>query len=475
MSSPAASGPSAGVTLPPPSERGGPREVLLLAWPAVLNMLSVTLMGIVDAYIVGKIGTEQQGAVGFSNTFMWSVWCFFLGTLVLVQTFVAQHTGAGRPERAALAASAGLRVALVFSIVPFAAAFLGHAFFVLCGVAPDMLPHADIYYKIRMIGSVFVFLTYVGDAYFRGIGDTVTPMIVTIVSNVANALLCWAMTLGVPALHIPAWGVPGASWATVIATFLQVAYYWALCRRRLARGLPAPRFRVRIPSREIKELLRVGAPSGLHWLLDIGAWTLFTMRVATLGAVEAAANMIGIQIIRMSFLPGYGVGTAAQTLVGQYLGAGDVPSARKSGWTAVRIAGIYMGICAVVFFLMPARLVDLFTDDPAVIEVGRRLILWAALFQLSDSVQVVIGSALRGAGDTKFVMWSGLAGGWLVFVPIAGYLMEVRGFGSEGGWIGVIAWATVLAGLLIVRFQGSAWTKGGLNLEPRPVPEGEVA
>jgi MATE family multidrug resistance protein len=465
----------AGVTLPHPAVRGSAREVLTLAWPAVINMLSVTLMGTVDAYLVGRIGTAEQGAVGFSNTFMWSIWCFFLGTLVLVQTFVAQHTGAGQPNRAAHAASAGIKLAGLFSIVPLVAAFFGRPLFELCGVDAEMIPHADVYYRIRMVGSGFLFLTYVWDAYFRGIGDTITPMYATVAANVANAVLAYFLIFGLPGLGIPAMGVFGAGLATTIALFLHVAIYWMIARRRKTTGLPAPSFREPVTRGDIDELLRVGVPSGVHWLLDIGAWTVFTMKVATLGAVEAAANMIGIMIIRMSFLPGYGVGTAAQTLVGQYLGAGDIASARRSGRTAMIIATTYMGIMGLVFFTMPAQLVSLFTDDPDVIRVGQRLILWAALFQLTDGVQVVLGSALRGAGDTKFVMWSGIVGSWLVFVPIAFYLMEVRKMGSEGGWIGVIAWAGALAILLLWRFRGDAWTKGGINLEPRPVPEGEVA
>lgn len=473
MTSPLA--PAPGVQLLPHSERGRAREVLLLAWPAVLNMISVTLMGIVDAFLVGKVGTVEQGAVGFSNTFMWSVWCFFLGTLVLVQTFVAQHTGAGEPDRAARAASVGIRVALAFSIVPVLLAFLGRPFFVLCGVAPEMLDDASVYYSIRMVGSGFVFLGSVYDSYFRGIGDTVTPLVTNVLANVINAVVAWALIFGIPALHIPAMSVAGAGWATVFATATQVAAYTTLLRRRRRLGAPTPRVFLAITWKEIKELLRVGAPSGMHWLLDIGAWTLFTMKVATLGAAEAAANMIGIQIIRISFLPGYGIGTAAQTLVGRYLGAGDVASARRSGWTAVWIASIYMGIMGILFLLIPAGLVGFFTDDSLVIDIGKKLILWAALFQISDSVQVVLGSALRGAGDTTFVMWAGLAGAWVIFVPITWYLMEVRGVGSEGGWIGIIGWATVLAVLLAWRFRGHAWTKGGLNREPRPFPEGEVA
>jgi MATE family multidrug resistance protein len=465
----------AGVTLPHPAVRGSTREVLTLAWPAVINMLSVTLMGTVDAYFVGRIGTAEQGAVGFSNTFMWSIWCFFLGTIVLVQTFVAQHTGAGRPDRAAHAGSAGIKLAGAFSLVPLVVAFFGHPLFVLCGVDPEMIPHADVYFRIRMIGSGFLFLTYVWDGYFRGIGDTMTPMYATVAANVANAGLAYALIFGVPALGIAAMGVFGAGLATTIALFLHVAIYWMLARRRKSAGHPVPSFRERVTRQDIQELLRVGTPSGVHWLLDVGAWTIFTMKVATMGSIQAAANMIGIMIIRMSFLPGYGVGTAAQTLVGQYLGAGDIASARRSGWTAMRIATAYMGIMGIVFFMMPARLVGLFTEDAEVLRVGQRLILWAALFQLTDAVQVVIGSALRGAGDTKFVMWSGIIGSWLVFVPIAFYLIEVRNMSAEGGWIGVIAWAGALAVLLLWRFRGNAWTKGGINLEPRPVPEGEVA
>jgi MATE family multidrug resistance protein len=276
-------------------------------------------------------------------------------------------------------------------------------------------------------------------------------------------------------LRIPAMGVEGSAWATVVGTVVHVGLYGEIQRRRRLAGRAAPWWRSRWEREDAKELLRVGGPSGFHWLLDVGAWTLFTIAVARLDAVQSAANVIGITLIRMSFMPGYGISTAAQTLVGQYLGARDVQSAARSGWTSVGITCAYMGGVGLLLWLFRAQLVGLFTDDPRVVEVGARLMIWAALFQLGDGVQVVLAGALRGAGDTKYVMLASLAGAWLVFAPLAFYLMLAHGLGAEGGWIAVNAWVAALAVLLAGRFRGDAWTKGGINLEPRPVPEAEVA
>jgi MATE family multidrug resistance protein len=437
-------------------------------------MLSFTLMGTADTFFVGRLGTVEQGAVGFCGTVLWAVMCFFIGTLEIVQTFVAQHIGAGNPRRAARWGTTGYHVALAFSILPLPLAFAGASIFEQFGIADEMIPFADIYFQIRIFGTSLFFLSRVADCYFRGVGDTVTPMVVTIVANAVNIVLDPLLIFGWDPLGIPAMGVAGAAWATVIGTAVHVAVYWGILHRRGRAGRHVPRYRSRTRTEDVKELLRIGAPSGLHWLLDLGAWTMFTIAVARLDAVQSAANIIGITLIRASFMPGYGISTAAQTLVGQYLGARDVSSARRSGWTSVWITCAYMGAVGGLFYAFRYQLVGLFTDDPAVIEVGVRLMVWAALFQLGDGVQVVLAGALRGAGDTRYVMVIGLAGAWFVFAPLTFYLMLVHDLGAEGGWISVNAWVIVLSVLLVARFRSDVWTRGGINLEPRPVPEAEV-
>jgi Na+-driven multidrug efflux pump len=197
--------------------------------------------------------------------------------------------------------------------------------------------------------------------------------------------------------------------------------------------------------------------------------------VARQAPEQSAANVIAITLIRASFMPGFAVGTAAQTLVGRYLGAGDERGAERSGWTAVGLAATYMGLLGVVFFLFGSPLFALFTNDPRVQGLGAALMRWAALFQLGDAVQVVLASALRGAGDTRFVMWVGFGSAWGIFVPVAWFLLEKRDMGVEGGWIACVAWVTALALPLIWRFRGRAWRRSLVHPEdPRLHPEGEV-
>ena len=454
---------------------GGPLEVSVLAWPVIVNMVSFTLMGTADTFFVGRMGSEAQGAVGFSGTFMWSVYCFFVGTLEIVQTFVAQSVGAGRSARAARWGSAGLHLALIFSIIPMPLALFGEPMFRAMGVSAAMIPFAGAYFRIRMLGTLPFFLSRIGDGYYRGAGDTKTPMVVAGLANLLNIGLDAILIPGIPRWGIPACGVEGAAWASVIAMMGHSVAYIGIARRRRGRGEPSPRYRDRFSLPDLRELLRIGAPSGLHWTLDIAAWTLFSVMVARLEPVQAAANTVGLTIIRASFMPGFGVSTAAQTLVGKYLGARNVAAARRSGWTATWLTAAYMGGMGLLFLLFRETLIGWFSDDPEVVRIGSRLLLWGALFQLLDGVQIVLAGALRGAGDTRYVMWASLAGAWAVFAPLTLVLMIGLGLGAEGGWLAVNAWVIALAVMLAWRFRGDAWTKGGLNLEPRPVPEAEVA
>jgi MATE family multidrug resistance protein len=454
---------------------GGTRELLRLAWPAVVNMLSFTVMSAADTYFAGKVGTAEQAAVGFCGTLIWALLCFFVGTLELVQTFVAQCVGAGDDRGASRWGSVGLHLSVVFALAVLPIAFAGGPLFRAAGISPDMVPAAETYFRIRMIGTLIYLPTRVGDAWFRGIGDTITPMVVAVAVNLVNCVLDAAFVLGWEPLSIPALGVAGVAWATVAATLLQVVIYqWLWWGRRAARR-EAPRYRHRTTWSDVRELVRVGAPSGFHWLLDLGAWTMFTVAVARLDAVQSAANLIGITIIRAAFMPAYGISTAAQTLVGQYLGARDRESAARSGWTSVRVTSVYMAAMGLSFAFLGRQLVAAFTDDPAVVDLAARLMLWAALFQLGDGVQVVLAGALRGAGDTRYVMLTSLAGAWFVFAPLAFGLMRVLDLGVEAGWIAINAWVIALSALLIARFCGGRWKEARINLEPRPLPETDVA
>lgn len=461
--------------LPPVHARGRPREVITLAWPVIVSVLSLTVMNAADTYFAGRLGTAEQAAVGFCGTLIWSVYAFFLGTLEIVTTFVAQHEGAGDPRRALRYGTAGMHAALGCGLlmIPFAA--LGKTPYVLFGVDPALVAPAATYSMIRFAGSAPYFLARGAEGYFRGVGDTITPMIIAIVANVVNVGLAWLAVTGCAPIGLPPLGVAGLAWATVIATAVQMVGFAVASSRRRSRGLFAPRLFERSRLAELRDLLRIGTPAGAHWLLDVAAWTLFTVEVARVEAAQSAANVIAITLLRASFMPGFAVGTAAQTLVGRYLGAHDVRSAVRAGWTSVWLAGAYMGLLGIVFFFAGGGLFGLFSEDPAVREHGAQLMRWAAVFQLGDAVQVVLSGALRGAGDTRFVMFVGLGAAWGVFAPLSWWLLEVRGMGVEGGWLAVVAWVVALSIPLAMRFRGDAWRKSLVKPEePKLHPEGEV-
>ncbi len=466
-------------TLPPPVLRGRTREVLVLAWPVVVSTVSLSLMLAADTYFAGRLGTTEQGAVGFCGTLLWAFYAFFMGTLEIVQTFVAQHTGANQPDRAARYGTAGLHAAVACSLLLAPLALVGGPMFETLGIAADMVPAATTYWTIRILGTGPVFLSRVQECYFRGIGDTITPMVVALVANALNVILDAAFVLGFAPLGIPPLGVAGLAWATVIATAAQWILLGLASEMRRIRGLPAPLHFRRSSLADARDLFRVGAPAGLHWMFDITAWTLFTLGIARLDSAQAATNVIAITLIRTSFMPGFAVGTAAQTLVGQYLGAKDPASAARAGWTSLRIAGVYMGALGAVFFVFGGELFGLFTGDAGVRGLGASVMRWAALFQLGDAIQVVLGSALRGAGDTRYVMWVATAAAWLVFVPLAWLLVVRLGMGVEGGWLACVVWVAALSVPLVFRFRSDAWRRSLLVQEaavPAPMhPETEVA
>jgi MATE family multidrug resistance protein len=431
------------------------REVAALAGPAVLSMLSVTLMWTTDTFFVGRLGTAEQGAVGFAGVAAWTFSAFFAGGLSAVQIFVAQHVGARSPRGAGVMTWQGVYWALLAAIPVAAIGLLGEPILGALRIDPALLPHAVAYFKIRLLGAAGVFLAFAFEGYLRGVGDTRTPMFATFAANGLNILLDYLLIFG--HLGLPRLGVTGAAVATIASGFLQAAILAAAAERRALREGHLARPVLPPARREMMQLARVGAPVGLQWLLDMGSWTVFTMFVARISEVQAAAHQVATAIIHISFMPGYGISIAATTLVGQYLGAGDRESALKSARNALRLAIAFMATMGVVFWIGRRDLIAIFNGDPQVVALGSRLLILAAIFQIFDATNLVLSGVLRGAGDTRFPMVASLVMAWAVFVPVTWLLCVRLGWGAPGGWVAVILWTFGLAVVLRQRFAGRRW------------------
>jgi len=443
---------------PPLADRahaGGVREVVLLAYPIVLTQISHTVMHVVDSIFVGRIGAAELGALGFAGIWLWTVFCLFNGALNGVQTFVSQAHGAGEHASCGRWAWQALwGVAPPMALVMFGFAAAAPTLLTWLAPTPELVQPVLEYVRMRPIGFVGLTLWIALSAFFRGIGDTRTPLVAALIAEAANAVLAYGLVLG--HLGMPRLGIAGAGVATstaewVGALVLLGAFLRPRIRRTYVTGIVAPKWR------EIRRFLWTGAPIGGQWLLDMSSFALFTTLVARMGTASMAANQSMMSLLSMSFMQAYGIGLAATTLVGRYKGADDLASATRSYHSAMKLAiGLALAIVA-LFLLAPEQLTRMYTDDAEVLALARPLLALGAAFQLFDALQIVASGALRGAGDTRwpFLVQTGLA--WVVRLPLAWLLAVTLGYGVVGAWYAEFAFILTLSVAVMWRFRTGVW------------------
>jgi MATE family multidrug resistance protein len=451
---------STGETTESPSSRhprGGMREVFTLAYPVVLTQMSATAMGVVDSAMVGRLGATELAAVGFGAIWLWTIFSFFFGTAGGIQTFVSQADGAGDPGACgrwtwqgayAVVPAAALCVAVLMPWIPTALGILGPS--------AELRIAAQDYVSARIWGEVGFAIVMVWTSYFRGIGDTRTPLYVTLFANVVNAVLDYGLIFG----HwgLPAWGVAGAGTATAIGQWLAALVLLLAFRRQEHRSRFATEW-VAPDLDSIRRFLRTALPMGGQWFIEMSAFAVFTTVVARMGDSSMAASQAFVMLLSLSFMQAHGISIATGTLVGRYVGARDPTAAKRSHRTGIQL-GLGVGaIVAVLFVSIPASLLRIFTDDPAVMTLGRPLLLLGALFQICDAVVIISEGSLRGAGDTRIPFLMQTCFGWLLFLPLGYGFGVTLGYGLTGAWAGGTISIAVLAVLLVRRFNSGAWER----------------
>jgi MATE family multidrug resistance protein len=434
---------------------GGLREVAVLAYPVILTQISITAMGFVDSAMVGALGKTELAAVGFGGIWLWTMTCGLIGTTTAVQTFVAQNFGAGRSEVCGAWSWHG-----TYSIVPITALVSLGLFFgsdwLVAALAPskELQPLAADYMSMRGLGAVGLALAVAMSSFFRGIGDTKTPLYATLVANLVNVVLDYGLVFG--ELGLPAWGVRGAGVATACAEWVYFAALLVPFRSRTIsqRYRTAP---VRPSWRASRRLLVTGLPVGGQWMLEMLSFAAFLTLVAHMGDAAMAASQAFIVLLSLSFMQAIGVSIAVSTLVGNYIGSEQPDAAARSFRSGLVIAGVLGIATALVFVAAPTLLMSIFSSDPEVLALGASLLWVGAVFQIFDAFAIIADGALRGAGDTRwpFVVRCALA--WGLFLPL-GYTL---GIALDGGltwaWGGGVVYVAALAGVLVWRFRSGAW------------------
>lgn len=441
---------------------GGYREMLRIALPLVISTGSFTVMQFVDRIFLTRYSADAIQAALPAGLLAFTLICTFSGVASYVNTFVAQFHGAGNPRGAARATAQALFFALLAWPLMLALTPVGEWILRHCGHAPGVLREELIFYRILMLGSVAVPLGAAISGFFTGRGDTRTNMIAVVTGNLFNILLDWVLIFG----HwgFPRMGIAGAGWATVLSSLLTPLLLLGVYFGPRLRHAYDTLGNFRLDTRLMIRLLRFGGPAAMHLLLDVGSFALFLLLTARLGPMELAASNIAFSINNLAFMPLVGIGIAASIVVGQYQGRGQSEIAARAGWTALKVGWCYMLVIGLTFLLFPRGYFSLFTGHAggaveldAILPLGRWMLVMMAVWGLADTANVVLAGALRGAGDTRFVMLYSLI--VMVFIWLGGeaLMILVCGGGMRAAWIWLVVYVFILVAGFLWRFHSGRW------------------
>lgn len=431
--------------------RIGVREVMAIAWPIILSMLSFTLVAFVNAAWVGPLGTAHLAAVGLGTVLLYAVHGFGSGILSGLKVGVAQAHGEGDDLRARRFAWQGLRLAVVMGAVEVLFIPFGEPLLRALGASDEAAPLAASYFAARVWGAIPAFIMGALSQYLQGRGRTVHPMVAMVIANVVNLALDPMFIYGFG--PIPAMDIAGAGWAASIAFSMGAVYLVVVCRHEL--GITPRAYDKKLFAR----IWELGLPLGARMTLEVASFLIFQMILSACGDAHLAAHVLVVQTIKWSFLPGYAVSEATAVLVGQAVGARRLELVAQIQAAGLWIATSFMMACGVVFLLFPDALSATFGAKPDVVAIASSVFIVAAAFQIFDAWAMVGLGVLNGAGDTRFVMVASVGVAWAVKLPVGWALAEGAGLGAVGAWWGILAECVVLWLVLRWRMRRGDWQR----------------
>lgn len=439
----------------------GGREVVRLAWPLVLSTASWTLMHFLDRVFLVSYSTDAFAAALPAGMLHFTMLCCPMGIAGYVNTFVSQYHGANRPSGVARVVWQGFLLGLA-SIPLFLATWpLAPALFRMVGHEPGIAREEIEYFRVLAFGGGAAVMATALASFFTGLGHTRVVLLVDLFAALFHIGVNYLLIFG--KAGFPEWGIFGAGLSTVLCQWLKVACYLLVLRidefQRPYQFWSGFRFDWPL----MRRLLRYGGPSGVQQLLGNISFTLFLFLLGSLGATELAATNVAFSVNSLAFVPLLGMGIAVSTLVGQQLGADRPDYAERATWTALALALGYTGFMALLYLGLPDLMLaahaagagDSFESLRATSGVLLRFI---ALYCLFDATHIVFVSALKGAGDTRFVLRA-----TLLIAPLPAVLswfgLHLWGWRLFSFWVLLTAWICTLGVVYWARFVWGPWRR----------------
>ncbi|HQZ67237.1 MAG TPA: MATE family efflux transporter [Planctomycetaceae bacterium] len=447
---------------------GNFRELLRVSLPLMLSAGTQSLMNAADRVILAGCSEDALAAVTPASMLHWTVVCVPMGTILYANTFISQFEGAGQKERMLSSFWQAVWLAIVSGCLLWLCLPLSRLLLPLTGHSPSIIELEAQYFNVLCAGAPIHLIGTALSCFFSGRRRTQVVMFNSMAAVFVNGGVSYLLAYGVG--PIPAMGIRGAAIGTLAARCFELSVYVVWILRESRRDNLPIWSACHVDRGLLRQFLRYGVPSGLHYFVDISAFTMFLLIVGNLSNQALAATNIAFSINGLIFVPLLGFGTAIQTVVGHHIGAGRSDEARKTTWNAAKMGVLWTGFTGLILVVFPEWLLRPFflladpnaegvADVASLVQTAAYLLNFVAAYSIFDALAVVFSSALRGAGDTIFPMLITLFSSWLIMVVPALIIIRSEHASVLALWLTCTAHIAFSGICMLVRYLSGRWEK----------------
>ena len=427
----------------------------------MLGMLGHTFVSFVDNIMVGQLGTAELAAVSLGNSFMFIAMSIGIGFSTAITPLIAEADASNNFKQAKSTYKHGLFLCTTLGILLFLLVFFSKPLMYLMQQPEEVVVLAIPYLNLVAFSLIPLVIFEAIKQFTDGMSMTKYPMYATLIANIINVVLNYLLIFG--KFGFPEMGMVGAAYGTLVSRIIMVIYLWTLLRykersRKIVRNIKL----FTLDFSMIKKIVNIGSLSAMQMFFEVAIFTSAIWLSGLLGKNSQAANQIALNLSSMTFMVAMGLSVASMIRVGNQKGLQNYKELRRIAFS-IFLLGILLAVFfALLFFIfhksLPNVYVDLndtanYKDNMEVLSIASNLLLAAAFFQISDSIQVVVLGALRGLQDVKIPTILTFISYWVVGFPVSYFLGTEEMYGSFGIWLGLLAGLTTASVLLFIRFN----------------------
>ena len=433
-------------------------ELARIALPMVVSQGTFAVMIFTDRYFMSQIDSVHMAAALGGGVAAFFSFCFFTGLLSYANALTAQYLGAGELGKCSKVVTQGIVITVMCSPALVLITYLVSGIFENVGHDSAQVELEKTYYTILMLGVIVTLTKTCLSSYFAGIGRTRVVMICDVCGLVFNVPLCYVMVFG--KLGLPELGIVGAGISTIIASFFACLLFFLFYFEREHRVKFFVMNSFHIDWGVLRRFWRLGFPSGLELFLNVAAFNLFLLMFQGYGVVEGASAAIVFNWDLLSFVPMIGLNIGVISLIGRFVGTNDMARTDEVMSAAFFLGIFYSAILAILYISFRFPLVQVFSppegDFSEIRSLSAFMMIGLSSYVMADAIIIISGGVLRGAGDTRWLMYTSVGLHWAMLIAQY-YVILVWQFGPQVSWLTFCAMIFAIAIVYVWRLQSGVW------------------